>query len=45
MAYSVLSAGASTKNQATNSLKTLSDLERNRESTNENLKQQKKSKL
>ena len=43
MAYSILQAGQSTKNKATGSLKTLSDMEQNRDMTNENLKQQKKS--
>ncbi|MFT7316716.1 MAG: F0F1-type ATP synthase assembly protein I [Gammaproteobacteria bacterium] len=43
MAYSILQAGQSTKNKATGSLKTLSDMEQNRDMTNENLDQQKKS--
>ncbi len=43
MPYSIMQAGQSTKNKATGSLKTLSDLEQNREMTNNNLEQQKKS--
>ena len=43
MAYSVMSAGNSTKAQANQSLKTLSDLEQNHESTNKGIEQQKKS--
>ena len=43
MGYSIMQAGQSTKNKATGSLKTLSDMEQNRDMTNENLKQQKKS--
>lgn len=43
MGYSIMQAGQSTKNKATGSLKTLSDMEQNREMTNDNLKQQKKS--
>lgn len=42
MSYSIMNAGASTKAQAKNSLKTLSDLEQNREATNKQLAQQKK---
>ncbi|WP_239480292.1 YMGG-like glycine zipper-containing protein [Parashewanella hymeniacidonis] len=42
MSYSIMSMGASTKNQAQQSLKTLSDLEANREAQNKNIKQQKK---
>ncbi|MBH0017422.1 glycine zipper domain-containing protein [Pseudoalteromonas sp. NGC95] len=43
MSYSIMQAGQSTKNKATGSLKTLSDLEQNREMTNNNLEQQQKS--
>ena len=43
MAYSIMQAGQSTKNKATGSLKTLSDMEQNREMTNDNLDQQQKS--
>ncbi len=43
MAYSIMQAGQSTKDKALGSLKTLSDMEQNREMTNDNLKQQKKS--
>lgn len=43
MGYSIMQAGQSTKNKATGSLKTLSDMEQNRDMTNENLKQQRKS--
>jgi RNA-splicing ligase RtcB len=43
MSYSIMQAGQSTKNKATESLKTLSDLEQNREMTNNNLDQQQKS--
>jgi len=43
MAYSILQAGQSTKNKATGSLKSLSDMEQNRDMTNENLDQQQKS--
>ncbi|WP_206015966.1 hypothetical protein [Pseudoalteromonas sp. Z1A2] len=43
MSYSIMQAGQSTKNKATGSLKTLSDLEQNREMTNNNLDQQQKS--
>ncbi|WKD24736.1 hypothetical protein NDQ71_06610 [Pseudoalteromonas sp. KG3] len=42
MSYSIMQAGQSTKSKATGSLKTLSDLEQNRDMTNANLKQQKK---
>ena len=38
-----MQAGQSTKNKVTGSLKTLSDLEQNREMTNNNLEQQQKS--
>ena len=43
MAYSIMQAGQSTKNKATGSLKSLSDMEQNRDMTNENLDQQQKS--
>ncbi len=43
MAYSIMQAGQSTKNKALGSLKTLSDMEQNRDMTNENLDQQQKS--
>ena len=43
MGYSIMQAGQSTKNKATGSLKTLSDMEQNRDMTNENLDQQQKS--
>ncbi|MGY8835139.1 MAG: hypothetical protein ACKVH6_00300 [Enterobacterales bacterium] len=43
MAYSILQAGQSTKDKATGSLKSLSDMEQNRDMTNENLDQQQKS--
>ncbi len=43
MGYSIMQAGQSTKNKATGSLKTLSDMEQNREMTNDNLDQQQKS--
>jgi len=42
MSYSVMNAGNSTKSQATKSLKTLADLEQNRDATNKGIKQQKK---
>lgn len=43
MSYSIMQSGQSTKGKATDSLKTLSDMEQKRDMTNENLKQQKKS--
>lgn len=43
MAYSIMQAGQSTKDKATGSLKSLSDMEQNRDMTNENLDQQQKS--
>lgn len=43
MAYSIMQAGQSTKSKATGSLKSLSDMEQNRDMTNENLDQQQKS--
>ncbi len=43
MGYSIMQAGQSTKDKATGSLKTLSDMEQNREMTNDNLDQQQKS--
>lgn len=43
MAYSIMQAGQSTKNKATGSLKSLADMEQNREMTNDNLDQQQKS--
>ena len=42
MSYSIIQSGQSTKGKATDSLKTLSDMEQKRDMTNENLKTQKK---
>lgn len=42
MSYSIMQAGQSTKSKATGSLKTLSDLEQNRELRNDQAEQQKK---
>lgn len=43
MSYSIMDMGRSTKSQSTRSLNTLADLEQNREITNNNIDQQKKS--
>ena len=42
MSYSIMDLGYSTKSQAKNSLKTLADMEEKRETTNEQLKMQRK---
>jgi uncharacterized protein YcfJ len=42
MSYSIMDMGNSTKAQSKGSLKTLADMEQNREMTNDSLKQQKK---
>jgi uncharacterized membrane protein len=42
MSYSIMDMGNSTKAQSKGSLKTLADMEQNREMTNNSLKQQKK---
>jgi uncharacterized protein YcfJ len=43
MSYSIMDMGNSTKAQSKGSLKTLADMEQNREITNNGIKQQKKS--
>ncbi|ALS32685.1 hypothetical protein PTRA_a1476 [Pseudoalteromonas translucida KMM 520] len=42
MSYSIMQSGQSTKGKATDSLKTLSDMEQKRDITNEGIKTQKK---
>lgn len=42
MSYSIMQSGQSTKGKATDSLKTLSDMEQKRDMTNESIKTQKK---